>query len=210
MSIARDFGKAVKSVGQNTWIPVWILLSLGSGGSLNILGYIFFLMGPTFTIVGYIIEKTFENYEGKPRSETLPKITVKGSVNGDIKMEKGDTISFSNMSNSNINIKSRLDNVSQIISTSPTLTDSQQGDLIKLINKLELLVKPLSEEHPRAVERIVKQAETLSEEIATQNQDKSFLNITLEGLKKAAEAFTDIEPNVLTVIGKIASLIASI
>lgn len=109
-----------------------------------------------------------------------------------------------------VNIKSRLEHVTQTVTQSSGLQETQRQDLAALITELQSALATVAEHRPEDAERVTKTAELVVAEAVKAKPDKSFLSITVEGLKSAAQAVADIAPPVLAVAGKVAAFIAAL
>ena len=108
-----------------------------------------------------------------------------------------------------VNIKSRLNRVSQTVENAAAVEDHRKQELVKLIQELTAALEGAASKAPEDSERIVQAAEMVAAEVSKQKPNKSFLNITAEGLKEAAKAVEAIAPSVLSVAGKIAAYVAA-
>ncbi len=109
-----------------------------------------------------------------------------------------------------VNIKSRLEHVTQTVTQTTTLGDAQRDQLAQLITELQTALAAAAEKRPDDAERVAKTAELVVAEVVKPKPDKSFLSITTEGLKQAAQAVADIAPAVLVVAGKVAAFAAAL
>jgi len=108
-----------------------------------------------------------------------------------------------------VNIKSKLDNVTQIVKQTPSLGDDRKQEFVRLIEQLQLALKDAGDQRPEDTARVAQMTELVATEVSKATPNKSFLGITVEGLKEAASAITDIAPAVLSVAGSIATFVAS-
>jgi diadenosine tetraphosphate (Ap4A) HIT family hydrolase len=74
------------------------------------------------------------------------------------------------------------------------------GDLKKQLTAL-------SKSHEPEARRVMKAAESVAEEVANEKKSPSYLRVTLDGLKKAAETVKDVAPNVIVTASKIADFV---
>jgi septum formation inhibitor MinC len=109
-----------------------------------------------------------------------------------------------------VNIKSRLEQVTQTVTHAPGLQDWQRQDMATLIAELQAALATVVEKRPEDAERVTKTAELVVAEAVKAKPDKSFLSITVDGLTKAAQAVADIAPPVLSVAAKLAAFIAAL
>lgn len=109
-----------------------------------------------------------------------------------------------------VNIQSRLDNVTQTVQQLQGWPDARKEELTNLLAELTKTLKDVANKRPDDAERVAKTAELVVAEATKTKPDKGFLAITSEGLKKAAEAVSDIAPTVLAVAGKLAAFVADV
>lgn len=144
------------------------------------------------------------SYSSTTRDLILNVVTGKLEVD----MSK-DKIQVQNVVGS-VNIKSRLDHVTQMVSTAAPLKDADRETLTKLIVELKEALAVASEKRPEDADRVAASVETVTSELAKAKLNKTFLSISLEGLKQAAKAVEDIAPSVLAVAGRIAAFVAGL
>lgn len=132
--------------------------------------------------------------------QTTTEIFIK-----EYKIVEGDEYS-GNFQGSIFNIRSKLENVTQTINNFPKATDADKQELEKLVNELkkELATKP---ERAEDAEVVADQLETLLDKANKENTSKKSLEITGEGLKKAAENIYDVLPNVVNIATRVITLV---
>lgn len=108
-----------------------------------------------------------------------------------------------------VNIKSKLDNVTQIVKQTPSLGVDRKQEFVSLIEQLQIALKDAGDQRPEDTERVAQMTELVATEVAKATPNKSFLGFTVEGLKEAAGAIKDIAPAVLSVAGSIATFVAN-
>ena len=109
-----------------------------------------------------------------------------------------------------VNIKSRMDRVTQIVKNASAMPDDKRRQLAALIGELQEALQAATEKRPEDAERVAHTAELVAAEVAKQKPDKGFLSITSEGLKQAAQTVADIAPSVIGVAAKIASFVTGL
>ncbi|MDO8140979.1 MAG: hypothetical protein Q6358_05725 [Candidatus Brocadiales bacterium] len=109
-----------------------------------------------------------------------------------------------------VNVKSRLDHVTQIVKNAPAVADAKRQELSALIEELKQALEYASSAEPEDTQRVVQAAEMVAAEVSKEKPNKSFLSITTEGLKEAARAVEAIAPSVLRVAMKIAAFVAGV
>lgn len=109
-----------------------------------------------------------------------------------------------------VNIKSRLEHVTQTVTQAAAMEDSQRRELAQLMSELQAALAAVADKRPDDAERVAKTAELVVAEAVKAKPDPGFLSITAQGLKQAAQAVADIAPSVLTVAGKVAAFVAAL
>lgn len=110
-----------------------------------------------------------------------------------------------------VNVKARLERVTQVVKTAPAVTDTKKEEFSALIEELkQTLASAASTAKPEDTQRVVQAAEMVAAEFAKEKPNKPFLTITAEGLKEAAKAVEAIAPAVLGVAAKIAAFVAGL
>ncbi len=109
-----------------------------------------------------------------------------------------------------VNIKSRLERVTQIVRNAPMLPADQQERLAALIAELQEALKTVAEQRPEDGERVAKTAELVVAEATKEKPDRGFLDLSIEGLKQAAKAVEDLAPTVMRVAMKIAAFVVTL
>jgi hypothetical protein len=106
-----------------------------------------------------------------------------------------------------INIGSRLDRVSQVLNTSPNLKPEHANELSELVQKLKTELEKVESSRADDANRVAETLELAVNETTKPKPSSSFLKITGEGLKEAANALADIAPTVIGIAAKIAQLL---
>ena len=118
------------------------------------------------------------------------------------------------ISNSNIvgpvNIRTRLEHVTQTVQQTRGWADEQRNELTKLLTELQTGLETVAEKRPDDADRVTRTAELVVAEATKAKPDKAFLSITAEGLKQAAQSVADIAPTVLAVAGKVIAFVAGL
>ena len=109
-----------------------------------------------------------------------------------------------------VNIKSKLDRVSQVVNNAPKLDVPSKTELQSLLKELQQALASVATQKPQDAERVTQAAEMVANEVAKDEPSKSFLAITAEGLKEAAKTVASIAPSVLTVAEKIATFVGGL
>lgn len=118
--------------------------------------------------------------------------------------ERGITVNIrGNINNSIINVDSVLRDVCQTIGTADIRDQETKKQLMELIEQLKLELQKTPPERREAAEAIADSAKALVEAGTKSKPNKTTLQITAQGLKKAAECVADIMPTVLSVASSI-------
>ncbi len=123
-----------------------------------------------------------------------------GNIGGDLSgnVSAGDIIQ-----GSVVNIGSTLSNVTQQVKTMAQGSSDEKAELEELIKQLEAELKKLPADHQEDAEIVAEYTQDLMEEAGKEKPKTRKLEITGEGLKKAAENLLDVAPLVGEIAGKI-------
>lgn len=130
-------------------------------------------------------------------------------VIGDKKMGDGINISGGDFRGANVNIASKLENVTQTINTMPHGDDRQRDELKQLVAQLQEALAQVPSETADDVAKVTKRVEALVEEADDDNPDTEMMEITGESLKRAAENVKDALPAVLPIATQIVAHVLS-
>jgi hypothetical protein len=120
----------------------------------------------------------------------------------------GDKITIDgNIQNSILNIKSTLTNVQQSVGSIPTGDEAARKELQALIEQLGQALEKVPETQKEQAEAVAVSAQTLVETAKAEKPNKTLLQISSEGLKKAAETLADVAPAVVGIAGQVAALV---
>jgi hypothetical protein len=121
----------------------------------------------------------------------------------------GDTFNLSgDFRGANVNIKSRLENVQQTIGALPHADETAKAELQQLISQLNDALQAAPADKTEEAEAVAQMAETLVETAASEKPNKLMVQITGEGLKKAAENMAAVMPTVLGIAMQIVTAVA--
>jgi len=129
-----------------------------------------------------------------------------GSIGGDLSgnVAGGDiNIGGSNIVGSNVNIGSTLTNVTQQVGALAQASPDDKAELEGLLKQLEAALKELPAEHQEEAETVAEFTTDLVKEAGKEKPKKSKLEITGEGLKKAAQNLVAVAPLIGEIAGKI-------
>ena len=79
-----------------------------------------------------------------------------------------------------------------------------------LIDALNTEIAKLAENHKDEAQRVAKAADTLVDELGKEKKSPSYLKVTADGLKAAAETVKDIAPAILTTVAAIVKFVYGI
>lgn len=115
----------------------------------------------------------------------------------------GDKISISNIQNSLISVKSTLTNVQHSVGSIPTEDEAARQRLQGLIEELSQALQNIPESKQEQAEAVAASAQELVEKAKADKPNKTLLQISGEGLKKAAENLADVAPTVLSIASQV-------
>ncbi|MDM8546804.1 hypothetical protein QUF61_09955 [Candidatus Venteria ishoeyi] len=123
-------------------------------------------------------------------------------------MSQGDNINFSNstFTNSIVNIKSRLDNVTQTISSLPDTGDEEKARLEELMKQLSEALQQVPEDKAQDADTVSQMAEQAVK--AAKDGNAPMLKVTAGGLVEAAKALAGVVPAALTIATQIAKTLS--
>jgi hypothetical protein len=130
-------------------------------------------------------------------------------IEGDAQM--GDTFNMSgNFTGAILNIKSTLTNVTQTVGQIPSANALEKEQLKQLIEQLNQALQQAPPDKVEEAEAVAKTAEALVQTANEAKPNKMMVQITGEGLKKAAENIAAVMPTVLIIATQIVSTISKI
>jgi hypothetical protein len=141
-----------------------------------------------------IIDAVERNFQEETEASTL--------VSGNQYNISGD------FSQSNINIGSLLNNVSQSIVTGPHGDEVSRQELAKLIDQLNAALQEIPSGYDEELEAVTSSTEEIARELNKEKVNKIRLKISGEGLVKAAEHLSGIVPKVLVLATQISNFVA--
>jgi ElaB/YqjD/DUF883 family membrane-anchored ribosome-binding protein len=120
----------------------------------------------------------------------------------------GDKITISgNIQNSILNIKSTLTNVQQSVGSISTDDEAARQELQGLIEKLGDALQHIPESQNEQAEAVAASAQALVETAKADKPNKTLLQISGEGLKKAAENLAEVAPAVVGIAGQVVAMV---
>jgi len=116
----------------------------------------------------------------------------------------GDKITISgNIQNSILNIKSTLTNVQQSVGSIATDDETARQELQGLIEQLSQALQNVPDNQKEQAEAVAVSAQALVETAKADKPNKTLLQITGEGLKKAAENLSEVAPAVVSIASQV-------
>ncbi|MBN1815589.1 MAG: caspase family protein [Anaerolineae bacterium] len=121
----------------------------------------------------------------------------------------GDTFNMSgDFRGAMLNIKSTLRNVTQTIGALPLADASTKAELEKLVKDLNDALQQAPPDKAEDAEAVAQSAEALIEQASKEKPNRKMIEISGEGLKKAAQNLAGVIPTVLTIATQIVAAIA--
>ena len=116
----------------------------------------------------------------------------------------GDKITISgNIQNSILNIKSTLTNVQQSVGSISTDDETARQELQGLIEQLSQALQNVPDNQKEQAEAVAVSAQALVETAKADKPNKTLLQITGEGLKKAAENLSEVAPTIVSIASQV-------
>ena len=116
----------------------------------------------------------------------------------------GDKITISgNIQNSILNIKSTLTNVQQSVGSISTDDETARQELQGLIEQLSQALQNVPDTQKEQAEAVAASAEALVDTAKADKPNKTLLQITGEGLKKAAENLSEVAPAIVSIASQV-------
>jgi hypothetical protein len=107
-----------------------------------------------------------------------------------------------------LNIESTLTDVAQSIGTISNLDQPSKDELKQLVDQLNLALQRAPADKTNDAAKVAKVTKRLVEDISKEEPDKDMVEITLDGLKKAAENIANVLPTVLPIALNIIQFVA--
>jgi len=122
----------------------------------------------------------------------------------------GNKYSFGNITGSNVNVDSVLNQVAQTIGAASNVDDVGKKQLAELIEQLKAELQKTPPEMKDDADALAKTAKALIEAGTEAQPNKSMVQITADGLKKAAKNMASVVPPVLTIATSIVKTVFQI
>lgn len=131
-------------------------------------------------------------------------------VRGNKIINSSETFNMSgNFQGANVNVKSTLTNVNQTIGALPHADESAKQELIRLVAQLNTMLQNVPVAQAGTAEEIAASTEALVEMAAGENAKPSVIKMLGEGLKQTARQLADHLPEIVDVVTKIATAVAT-
>lgn len=122
-----------------------------------------------------------------------------------------DTVNFSgDFRGAIVNFKSTLTNVQQTVQSLPSMDDTAKKELERMIGELSQALEGLPSDKSELAQAMAQQMEGLVAEAKKEEPNKTLLNISADGLKRAAQTVADVTPNILKVATQIADFFSKL
>lgn len=123
----------------------------------------------------------------------------------------GDKFELSgNFQGAILNIKSRLENVQQSVGSIDSQDDESLSELQKLIEQLNQTLQQVPQEKQEEAAAVAKTTEALVDQVKGEKPNRTMIEITAEGLKKAAQNLADVMPTVVPIAAQIVALVGKL
>ncbi len=120
----------------------------------------------------------------------------------------GDQINISgNFQNVILSVKSTLTNVQQTVSTMPAVDDAARQELQESLEQLSAALQQIPASMKEQAEAVASAAQVLVEAAKAEKPNKTMIEITGDGLKKAAMNLAGVAPTVLSIAGQVVATV---
>jgi hypothetical protein len=109
-----------------------------------------------------------------------------------------------------LNVRSTLENVTQSIENVTGADESEKQELKDLVAQLKAVLEKVPPDRVEEAEAVATLTESVVEQASVDKPNKALLQISREGLKKAAEDIADVLPTVLGIATKIVTVIGGL
>jgi hypothetical protein len=120
-----------------------------------------------------------------------------------MKLQFGDNYTFGNVTNSNITIKAKLNEVRQVIYAAPLSSAQDKASLNTLVEQLEVALREVPVSREEETGAILATVKELIEEVSKPKLNKALINVKASGLKEAAMALEAVSPTILVIATQI-------
>jgi hypothetical protein len=134
-----------------------------------------------------------------------------GSIGGDAKVKVSSVVTHTGdkvnvlASGSAVNVKSRLDHVTQRASSNRSDDQLQREKLDALYKQLQEALSRVPDTHRDGADAVARQAQVLADAVQAESPSKTFIQVSGEALKATAKFVSDVAPSVAPIIAAIVS-----
>ena len=107
-------------------------------------------------------------------------------------------VTIHNLSGSAVNIGTQLSNIRQVVGEMKGLDLSRKQQLDALLLELRQELSQLEQTNPTEAKRVAKAVGRVIDDVSDEEPDREGIQISLEGLQKAAQNLTEIAPKVFS------------
>ena len=122
----------------------------------------------------------------------------------------GDKITVSGNQNSKMSIKNTITKVQQSVGAMSTVDEAARQELKLLIDQLSKALERIPENQKEQAEAVAASAQALVENAKADKPNKTLLQISGEGLKKAAENLAEVAPAVVSIASQVIATVMRI
>jgi hypothetical protein len=120
----------------------------------------------------------------------------------------GDNININgNYENVILNIKSTLTNVQQSVGAMSAVDETARQELVQLIKQLSAALEQIPANLKDEAEAVAASAQVLIDNAKVEKPNKTMLQISGDGLKKAAENLAQVAPAVVGIAGQVVAAV---
>jgi hypothetical protein len=120
----------------------------------------------------------------------------------------GDEIHINgNLNNVILNIKSTLTNVQQSVGSMPAVDDAARQQVQQLLQQLSKELEQIPASLKEEAEAVAASVQVLVDTAKSEQPNKPMLQITADGLKKAAANLASVAPMVVSIAGQVVTAI---
>jgi tRNA U34 5-carboxymethylaminomethyl modifying GTPase MnmE/TrmE len=145
--------------------------------------------------------------KNKKDKEEQPTFNVSGNIEGGIVNMGGEQTFHGPIV---FNLNSHFERSIQSVESIPSADAKTKDELVALTNQLKQLLEKMPSGNEEMVEQVAKRLNTLMEEASAKKPDHEMVQITAEGLKKAAQNLAAVVPTILPICIDIVKVVTRI
>ena len=115
----------------------------------------------------------------------------------------GDEIKISNIENAIVSVKSTLTNVQNTAGSLPAVDDAARAELQQALEHLSQALAQIPASLKEQAEAVASATQMLVDTANAEKPNKTMIEITGDGLKKAAMNLAGVAPTILTIAGEV-------